>query len=124
MDTLNGQVSNTFTLLWYVADIACTLHTATYCVYCICTLSHNQPTSTRTCTAFVSLESETVAAGSVEVQARSQLRLCPHLHDIVDLQYTPLPLPNVQYSRLRHCPPLRINHPLFPETADTQQALC
>ena len=43
MDTLNGQVSNTFTLLWYVADIACTLHT--FCVLCMCTLSHNQPTS-------------------------------------------------------------------------------
>ena len=66
----------------------------------------------------------TEADGSVEVQARSQLRLCPHLHDIVDLHYTPFPSPSVQYARLRHCPPLRINHPLFPGTVDTQQALC
>ena len=77
MGTLNGQVSNTFTLLRYVADIACTLHT--FCVLC-----HTISLVYKDLHCFCLLEWVTVAAGSVEVQARSQLRLCPHLRDIVD----------------------------------------
>ena len=35
MDTLNGQVSDTFTLLWYVADSMYVTHSV-YTVYVLC----------------------------------------------------------------------------------------